>query len=153
MLLANDPAKDKAAAFLWPFMAAMWNYAADRIGEVAGDAVSIDRAMQAGFNWELGPFELWDAAGVKSTVARMKALGLPVSARVEALLNSAPDAADVPWYSTGRAAVFQPGDRRFGDDYEHARPRTGCGFQASAWGGEDQSRRVAGGFGRWDRMH
>ncbi|MFZ0305043.1 MAG: 3-hydroxyacyl-CoA dehydrogenase NAD-binding domain-containing protein [Terracidiphilus sp.] len=108
MLLANDPAKDKAVAFLWPFMAAMWNYAADRIGEVAGDAVSIDRAMKAGFNWELGPFELWDAAGVKSTVGRMKALGLPVSARVEGLVNSAPDAADVPWYSLDGPQCFNP---------------------------------------------
>ena len=40
------------------------------------DAPSIDRAMRAGFNWELGPFEMWDAAGVRETVARMKALGL-----------------------------------------------------------------------------
>ncbi|HXR38812.1 MAG TPA: 3-hydroxyacyl-CoA dehydrogenase family protein, partial [Terracidiphilus sp.] len=44
-LLADDPAKDKAAKFLWPFLASLWNFAADRIGEVAGDAVSIDRAM------------------------------------------------------------------------------------------------------------
>jgi 3-hydroxyacyl-CoA dehydrogenase len=35
------------------------------------------RAMRAGFNWELGPFEMWDAAGVAETVARMKALGFP----------------------------------------------------------------------------
>ena len=76
LLLANDPAKDKAAAFLWPFLASLWNFAADRIGEVAGDAASIDRAMRAGFNWEMGPFEMWDAAGVASTVARMKALGI-----------------------------------------------------------------------------
>ena len=41
---------------------------------------SIDAAMRAGFNWELGPFEMWDAAGVPETVARMKALGLPVGA-------------------------------------------------------------------------
>ncbi len=108
VLLANDPAKDKAAAFLWPFLGAMWTYAADRIGEVAGDAVSIDRAMKAGFNWELGSFELWDAAGVKSTVARMKSLGLPVSSRAEALLSSAPDAAVVPWYSTDGPQCFNP---------------------------------------------
>ncbi len=76
MLLANDPAKDKAAAFLWPFLASLWNFAAERIGEVAGDAASIDQAMRAGFNWELGPFEMWDAAGVGSTVERMKALRL-----------------------------------------------------------------------------
>ena len=55
LLLANDPAKDKAAAFLWPFLASLWNFAADRIGEVADDAPSIDAAMRAGFNWETGP--------------------------------------------------------------------------------------------------
>jgi 3-hydroxyacyl-CoA dehydrogenase len=104
LLLANDPAKDKAAAFLWPFLAALWSYAADRIGEVAGDAVSIDRAMRAGFNWELGPFEMWDAAGVASTVDRMKTLGWPVSAHVEALLA----AGQPSWYMSDGRECFQP---------------------------------------------
>ena len=104
LLLANDPAKDKAAAFLWPFLAALWNYAADRIGEVASDAVSIDRAMRAGFNWELGPFEMLDAVGVASTLARMKALGLPVSPRLESLLA----AGQPSWYADGGRACFQP---------------------------------------------
>ena len=104
MLLANDPAKDKAAAFLWPFLAALWNYAADRIGEVAADAASIDRAMRAGFNWELGPFQMWDAAGVASTVSRMKALNLPVSPRVEALLA----AGHSSWYDRDARQCFQP---------------------------------------------
>ena len=106
LLLANDPAKDKAAAFLWPFLASLWSYAADRIGEVAGDAASIDSAMRAGFNWELGPFEMWDAAGVATTVARIKALGLPVSSRVEAMLA----AGQSSWYvqtAEGREC-FQP---------------------------------------------
>ena len=76
LLLANDPAKDKAAAFLWPMLSTLWNFAADRIGEAANDAASIDSAMRAGFNWELGPFEMWDAAGVRDTVARMKATGI-----------------------------------------------------------------------------
>ncbi|HUA91921.1 MAG TPA: 3-hydroxyacyl-CoA dehydrogenase NAD-binding domain-containing protein [Terracidiphilus sp.] len=104
LLLANDAAKDKAAAFLWPFLAALWNYAADRIGEVADDAVSIDQAMRAGFNWELGPFEMWDAVGVSSSVARMKALGLPVSARVEFLLA----AGQTSWYASDGRECFQP---------------------------------------------
>jgi 3-hydroxyacyl-CoA dehydrogenase len=104
LLLANDPAKDKAAAFLWPFLALLWNYAADRIGEVAGDAASIDRAMRAGFNWEMGPFEMWDAAGVGETVARMKALGLPVSPRAEALLA----AGQTTWYASDGRVCFQP---------------------------------------------
>jgi 3-hydroxyacyl-CoA dehydrogenase len=108
LLLANGPdsslAKDKAAAFLWPFLAALWNYAADRIGEVAADAASIDCAMRAGFNWELGPFQMWDADGVAATVSRMKALGLQVSPRVEALLA----AGHSSWYSSDSRQCFQP---------------------------------------------
>ncbi len=42
--------------------------------------------MRLGFNWELGPFELWDAAGIEATVARMKKEGKPVAANVEKLL-------------------------------------------------------------------
>ena len=102
LLLANDPAKDKAARFLWPFLASMWNFAADRIGEAAGDAASIDMAMRAGFNWELGPFEMWDAAGVDAAVGRMKALGIAPSPRVDALLA----AGHAAWYADG--ACFQP---------------------------------------------
>ncbi|MFY9853355.1 MAG: 3-hydroxyacyl-CoA dehydrogenase NAD-binding domain-containing protein [Terracidiphilus sp.] len=104
LLLENHPAKDKASAFLWPLLAALWNSAADRIGEVAGDAASIDRAMRAGFNWEMGPFEMWDAAGVATTVTRMKALGLPVSQRVDALLA----AGQTSWYSRDGREIFQP---------------------------------------------
>jgi 3-hydroxyacyl-CoA dehydrogenase len=104
LLLANDPAKDKAAAFLWPFLASLWSFAADRIGEVAGDAASIDSAMRAGFNWEMGPFEMWEAAGVGETVARMKALGLPVSPRAEALLA----AGQTTWYASDGRVCFQP---------------------------------------------
>ena len=104
LLLANDPKKDKAAAFLWPFLSSLWNFAADRIGEVAADAPSIDRAMRAGFNWELGPFEMWDAAGVESTVTRMKTLGPPVSPRVETLLAAGKSS----WYASDGRACFQP---------------------------------------------
>ncbi len=104
LLLANDPAKDKSAAFLWPFFAFMWNYAAERVGEVADDAPSIDSAMCAGFNWELGPFAMWDAAGVAGTVARMKALHLRVSAPVQALLAASRSS----WYSPNQDACFQP---------------------------------------------
>ena len=112
LLLANDPAKDKASAFLWPFLASLWNFAAERIGEVAADAPSIDSAMRAGFNWELGPFEMWDAAGVRETVARMKALHLPVSRAVEDLLDSSsgsgPESAPVSWYSPDGPECYNP---------------------------------------------
>ena len=104
LLLANDPKKEKAAAFLWPLLSNLWNYAADRIGEVAGDAASIDRALRAGFNWELGPFEMWDAAGVRETMTRMKALGMVVSRNAEVLL----DAGHESWYADDQSACFQP---------------------------------------------
>jgi len=104
LLLKNDPAKDRAAAFLWPFLASLWNFAAERIGEVADDAPAIDAAMRAGFNWEMGPIEMWDAAGVAETVSRMKALGLPVSVAAETLLA----ASRTSWYASGKDACFQP---------------------------------------------
>jgi 3-hydroxyacyl-CoA dehydrogenase len=104
LLLSNDPRKDKAAGFLWPLLANLWNYAADRIGEVAGDAASIDRALRAGFNWEMGPFEMWDAAGVRETAARFGSFGLSVSHNAQALL----DAGLQTWYSEDGRSCFQP---------------------------------------------
>ena len=85
-MLAGDAKKDKAARFHWRLLTALWNYAADCLPEIADSAASVDRAMRAGFNWEMGPFELWDAAGVPDTVARMKAAGERVSPNVERLL-------------------------------------------------------------------
>jgi 3-hydroxyacyl-CoA dehydrogenase len=79
---------DKAGAFLWAALSDLWTYSANRIPEISDSIVEIDRAMRLGFNWELGPFELWDAAGVEATVARMKKEGRPVAANVEKLLAS-----------------------------------------------------------------
>ena len=104
LLLANDPAKDKAARFLWPLLSTLWNFSADRIGEVANDASSIDRALRAGFNWEMGPFAMWDAAGLRETVNRMKSLQIPVSENVAALLASGNES----WYAEHGRACFQP---------------------------------------------
>ncbi len=104
LLLANDPKEDRAAAFLWPFLASLWNYAAERIGEVADDLPSIDAAMRNGFNWEMGPFELWDAAGVAESASRMKALGLPIAAPAQVLLA----AGRAGWYTPDGNACFDP---------------------------------------------
>ena len=79
---------DKAGAFLWSALSELWTYCANRVPEISDSVVEIDRAMRLGFNWELGPFELWDAAGVEATVARMKKEGKPVAANVERLLAS-----------------------------------------------------------------
>ena len=77
---------DSAGAFLWAALSDLWTYSADRIPEISDTIVEIDRAMRLGFNWKLGPFELWDAAGVEATVARMKKEDRPVAANVEQLL-------------------------------------------------------------------
>lgn len=74
-LVAGD---DAAAKFAWDNVAHTLCYAAARMGEIADDVVNIDRAMRWGFNWDVGPFELWDALGVKDTVARMQGDGLTV---------------------------------------------------------------------------
>src|ERR1700691_5507126 len=87
--LEGSPQKgDKAGAFLWSALTDLWNYSANRVSEISDSIVEIDRAWRLGFNWELGPFELWDAAGVEATVARMKKEGKPVAANVEKLLGS-----------------------------------------------------------------
>ena len=86
---------DKAGAFLWSALSDLWTYSANRVPEISNSIVEIDRAMRLGFNWELGPFELWDAAGVEATVARMKKEGKPVAANVERLLA----AGRKTWYS------------------------------------------------------
>jgi len=74
-LLGGNPEKDKAAAFYWQILPDLWLYAANRIGEISDSVADIDRAMRTGFNWELGPFEMWDAAGVSETASKMRAQG------------------------------------------------------------------------------
>jgi len=96
---------DKAGAFLWSALSDLWTYSANRIPEISDSVVEIDEAMRNGFAWELGPFELWDAAGVEATVARMKKEGHPVAANVEKLLGSNGKSwyADDPKTASGRA--------------------------------------------------
>jgi 3-hydroxyacyl-CoA dehydrogenase len=101
-LLAGDVKKDKGARFHWKLLSALWNYAADCLPEIADSAASVDRAMRAGFNWGMGPFELWDAAGVRPTVERIKAAGEPLSVNVERLLA----AGGQSWYREGGRECF-----------------------------------------------
>ncbi|MBV9573047.1 MAG: enoyl-CoA hydratase/isomerase family protein, partial [Acidobacteriales bacterium] len=89
MLLSLDSTAakvDKAGGFLWSLLSDLWIYTANCIPEISDSIVDIDRAMRLGFNWELGPFELWDAAGVDATVERMKREGRVIGANVEKLM-------------------------------------------------------------------
>ena len=101
-VLSADPAKDRAAKFYWRMLPDLWAYSANRIGEVTATLADIDRAMAAGFNWELGPFAMWDAAGVSKVVDRMRAGGMAIPASVEKLLG----AGGTSWYRADGTEFF-----------------------------------------------
>jgi len=71
----------KTGAFAWKVLSRSLAYSARRIGEIADSVVAVDDAMKWGYNWELGPFETWDALGfadgvkVPDSVLKMKASG------------------------------------------------------------------------------
>ena len=75
LVLGGD---DRAAALARTVTYETLIYSANRLGEIADDIVDIDRALRWGFGWERGPFEIWDALGVKATAAKMEAAGLTV---------------------------------------------------------------------------
>lgn len=77
---------DRAQALAWKSLAYTLVYTAKRVGEIADDVVNIDNAMKWGFNWEIGPFEVWDAIGVADSVAKMKEMGLKVPAIIDDML-------------------------------------------------------------------
>jgi 3-hydroxyacyl-CoA dehydrogenase len=122
--IGGTPQKgDRAGAFLWAALTDLWTYAANRVPEISDSIVEIDRAMKLGFNWELGPFELWDAAGVEATVTRMKREGKAIAVNVEKLLA----AGQKSWYT---------------DDSKTASGRKYWDLKSGAW----QSVEVSGGI-------
>lgn len=68
--------KDKAGDFYRKNFAAMFAYVSHRIPEISDELYKIDNAMKAGFGWEHGPFEIWDAIGVRQGIEIMKTEGL-----------------------------------------------------------------------------
>jgi 3-hydroxyacyl-CoA dehydrogenase len=79
---------DKAGNFLWRIHCDLLLYSANRIPEITGSTEAVDRAMQWGFNWELGPFQRWDAIGVIESVERMEEEGINVPDSVQKMLAS-----------------------------------------------------------------
>jgi len=84
--------------FLWQLLSDLWLYCAAHLHEIADSVVDVDRAMKAGFNWELGPFEMWDAAGVEQTVARMRSEGRLIPECVEKLISHSGSGNQPRWY-------------------------------------------------------
>ncbi|OBX22004.1 3-hydroxyacyl-CoA dehydrogenase [Gelidibacter algens] len=80
--------KDKAGEFYRKNFAAMFAYVSNRIPEITDELYKIDDAMKAGFGWEHGPFQIWDAVGVEKGIELIKAEGLEPAAWVNEMLES-----------------------------------------------------------------
>ena len=83
--------EDKAGEFYRKNFGAMFAYVSKRIPEITDELYKIDDAMKAGFGWENGPFEIWDAVGVKKGIELIKDLGKEPAAWVNEMLESGVD--------------------------------------------------------------
>ena len=84
-LVENDGA---AGRFAWTVISKTLAYSAQKIGEITDDVEAVDNAMKWGYNWDLGPFETWDAIGFKAAYDRMKADGLSLPESVDKMVAS-----------------------------------------------------------------
>lgn len=71
--------KDKAGEFYRKNFGAMFAYVSQRIPEISDELYKIDDAMKAGFGWEHGPFEIWDAIGLEKGLSLIKDLDKEVA--------------------------------------------------------------------------
>jgi len=78
--------KDKAGEFYRKSFTAMFAYVQNRIPEISDELYRIDDGLRAGFGWEHGPFQIWDAIGVAEGVEMMKAEGKAPAAWVTEML-------------------------------------------------------------------
>jgi 3-hydroxyacyl-CoA dehydrogenase len=83
VVYGNDP----GALFAWDILISDLAYAVNRVGEIADNIVDIDNTMKWGYAWRLGPFECWDAIGLRQSVERMEKEGRIVPARVTRMLD------------------------------------------------------------------
>ena len=77
--------KDKGAEFVRAFHHALFSYISFRIPEISDELYRLDDALKAGFGWEIGAFESWDALGVGEVIANMKAAGATLAPWVETM--------------------------------------------------------------------
>ena len=83
--------KDKAGEFYRKAFYGLFEYVSNRVPEISDDIYKIDDALKAGFAWELGPFEAWDALGVKETIKAMEAEGRKPAQWVYDMVESGTD--------------------------------------------------------------
>ncbi len=83
--------KDKAGEFYRKTFAALFAYVSHRIPDISDELYKIDDAMKAGFGWGHGPFQIWDAIGVKKGLELIEAEGLQAADWVNDMLSSKND--------------------------------------------------------------
>jgi 3-hydroxyacyl-CoA dehydrogenase len=79
--------KDKAGEFLKKLSFMIFQYSSNRIPEISDEVYKIDDALRAGFGWELGPFETWDALGLEKSIKSMEEENLKPAKWVYNMLN------------------------------------------------------------------
>jgi 3-hydroxyacyl-CoA dehydrogenase len=105
-------AADPAGELVWHTLARTMAYASKRIPEIADSLVDIDNAMKWGFGWEMGPFETWDALGVKETTSRMVGEGITVAPWVDEFLAAGNES--FYCYENGKRQVYNPLEKGYG---------------------------------------
>lgn len=95
--------------FAWAVLSRALAYAARRIPEITDSIENIDNAMKWGYNWDLGPFEVWDALGFAETADRMKKDGIALPAWIEKMRAAdAPSFYKVEGYNTRSWGLWDP---------------------------------------------
>tara|TARA_R110002073_G_scaffold336458_3_gene533663 strand:+ start:13577 stop:15892 length:2316 start_codon:yes stop_codon:yes gene_type:complete len=74
--------------FSWTVISRSLAYAARRVGEICDDVAAIDKGMRWGYNWDLGPFQVWDALGFAETYDRMVKEGIALPDSVKRMRES-----------------------------------------------------------------
>ncbi len=92
--------KDKAGEFYRDSFYGLFQYVSNRIPEIADELYKIDDGLKAGFGWELGPFEIWDAVNLPKTVEKMEAAGYKPAAWVYDMVK----AGNTSFYKTEKGA-------------------------------------------------
>jgi 3-hydroxyacyl-CoA dehydrogenase len=114
-LVAHD---SREGHFLWRLHAEGLCYVAQHAPELADDPIAIDHAIKWGFNWELGPFQIWDALGIAETAERLQREGMALPPLIQQVLQKGRtrfyETADTGettvyvWIGSGQIAPYHP---------------------------------------------
>lgn len=99
----------KIGKFVWEIQRELLLYSANRVPEISDSPQDIDRAMKWGFNWELGPFERWDALGIDNVVEKLE----DENQEIPTLITELKQAGFNSFYEDGK--VYNPTSKSFNE--------------------------------------